>query len=486
MASASPMSPAGTPVAFALSRQQAERVTGGRWIGTVSDVRLRGAASDSRQVRKGCLFACLPGARVDGHDFAAGAVAQGAALILAAKALPGIAPQAAPVLIVADVALALAALAAELRRGLDAMAWIGVTGSNGKTTVKELIAAACSAVGSVHATLGNLNNHLGVPLTVLNTAVDAKFAVVEMGANHAGEIAQLAAIASPSIGVISSLGPAHLEGFGSLEGVARAKSELFAALPPGATAILGVAGLDMVAARHGTSMAKLLAPVRDAAAGRRLVLVGGNECPVDGAVEDDAIVLRTPEGEARLPLLGAHNLANAAVAYQAALAAGVPGARALAGMARVLPVGGRLAARRAGAHVILDDTYNANPGSMMAGLQVLASRPGLRLAVLGGMGELGPDAAHGHRLVGTEAARLGLPLIAVGARGGEILDGYRSAGGADGVLVATREDAVAAAMAKLAAGPTTVLVKASRSSGLEAVVEGLIASITGGSRGGAC
>ncbi|MBA2480375.1 MAG: UDP-N-acetylmuramoyl-tripeptide--D-alanyl-D-alanine ligase [Planctomycetes bacterium] len=453
----------------------AEALTGGQWHGATREAVIHGAATDSRQVQPGCLFACLPGARVDGHDFAATAVGDGAAMILASKLLT--AP--VPVLVVADVSAALGVLAAEFRRRLTGVRWIGVTGSNGKTTVKELIAAACATSGPVHATAGNLNNHLGLPITVLNTPAHTRFAVIEMGANHAGEIAALAAISQPEIGVITTIGPAHLEGFGSLDGVARAKSELFAALPADAPAILGVTGLDEIARRHGTTAERLLDAVRAQARGRRLMLVGSPENPVDGAVESDGVTLRTLAGSARVQLLGAHNLTNAAVAVEAAIAAGVAPRAALAGLQGMHPVAGRLTARRAGAHLVIDDTYNANPGSMIAGLQVLAARTGPRLAVLGGMGELGSELESGHRLVGAEAARLGLPLVVVGPRAAPIAAAYRDAGGPSCVEVPSREAAVSAVLITIGETPTTILVKASRSSGLEIVVEGLIAACGG-------
>jgi len=451
---------------FLLTRREAEALTGGRWHGAGEHVELRGAAIDSRAVAPGCLFACLPGAKADGHDFAPAAVAGGAALILAARPLT----LAVPVLVVADAVAALGALATEYRRRHRGATWIAITGSNGKTTTKELLAAACAAAGAVHATHGNLNNQLGVPLTVLNAPADIAYAVVELGANHQREIAALSAIVRPDVGVITTLGPAHLEGFGGLAGVAIGKSELFAALPAGAPALIGLHGIEAHARRAGLGLDQLLAPVRANAAGRQLVEVGSAACPVTGAVENEAVIVRTADGSARIGLLGAHNLANAMLAFQAAVAAGVAPASALAGLAMVRAVGGRLQARTLGTHTLIDDTYNANPGSMIAGLDVLVGHSGRRLAVLGAMGELGNENDAGHRLVGTEAAVRGLPLITVGPRARLIADGYRAAGGPDHEHHDAHGTAAAAVIARLAAGPTTVLVKASRSAGLEAVV----------------
>ena len=474
-----PIPPVTRAAAFVLERAAAERLTGGSWIGNQAAVTVRGAGIDSRAVAPGSLFACLPGASHDGHDFAATAVGDGAALVLASRALAVSVP--VPVLQVSDVAQALGRLAAEFRRRMTATRWLAITGSNGKTTVKELLASACAAAGAVHATRGNLNNHLGVPLTVLCTPEDTAFAVIEMGANHAGEIAALAAIAAPEVGVITSLGPAHLEGFGSLLGVARAKSELFAALPAGAPALLGLHGLEQACVDAGESSARLLDEVRARASGRRLELVGADALAgaAAGRLLGDGVELITPDGSAQVRLLGAHNLANAKLAYRAALSAGVSGKQALAGLARMSAVPGRLHPHRLGAHLVLDDSYNANPASMLAGLELLAGYPGRRLAVLGGMAELGGLSEAGHRQVGAAAARLALSLVAVGERARAIHDGFRASGGGDGVHAANREDALALVRHRLAVGPTTVLVKGSRAAGLEWLVEQLSAAAGG-------
>jgi UDP-N-acetylmuramoyl-tripeptide--D-alanyl-D-alanine ligase len=466
-----PNPPATRAAAFVIERAFAERLTGGSWIGGPDAVTVRGAGIDSRTVAPGSLFACLTGASHDGHDFAATAVGDGAALVLTSRALPFSVP--VPVLQVSDVAQALGRFAGEFRRRLRTTRWIGITGSNGKTTVKELVSSACAAAGTVHATRGNLNNHLGVPLTVLGTPADADFAVIEMGANHAGEIAALAAIAAPQVGVITSIGPAHLEGFGSLLGVARAKSELFAALPMGAPALLGMHGLEQACAAAGQDPEQLLAEVRARAGGRRLMLIGAPDGELGGRVGAEGIELITPAGSASVRLLGAHNLCNAQLAFHTALAAGVAPESALQGLTHMSAVPGRLHPRRLGAHLVLDDSYNANPASMAAGLELLAGYPGRRLAVLGWMAELGALGDGGHRQVGAAAARLGLSLVAVGERARALYAGFREAGGVDGVHAMSREDALALVRHRLAAGATTVLVKGSRSAGLEWLVDQL-------------
>lgn len=461
---------------FVLESRVVEALTGGTWIGADARVSVRGAAIDSRAVTAGCLFACLVGARVDGHDYAETAVGDGAVLVLASRLVN----VPVPVLLVADVAKALAALAGEFRRRYDpACTWIGVGGANGKTTTKELIAAACAGAAPerVHATRGNLNNHLGVPLTVLATPPGMRFCVIELGANHPGEVTALAAVAQPQVGVVVSIGPEHLEGFGDLAGVARAECELFAALPSGAPALLGVGGMDQHVAAHGTSVTALLTIARAAATGRRLTLIGGDgadHLPVVGTVQAESIEVVLDGVPALLGLLGRHNLANATLAYRAAVAAGVAPAQAREGLRHVRPVAGRLVPRRLGQHLILDDTYNANPASMAAGLQVLADQAGLRVAVLGAMGELGDASASAHAQVGAFAAKLGLPLITVGEGARGIADGYQAAGGPAVHQVADRAAAVTMVRSMLGRGATTVLVKASRSAGLEQVVRGLL------------
>jgi UDP-N-acetylmuramoyl-tripeptide--D-alanyl-D-alanine ligase len=462
-----------------LDARVVEQLTGGTWIGSDQRVTMHGAAIDSRAVTQGCLFACLAGARVDGHDFAATAVGDGAVLVLASR--PVNVP--VPVVLVNDVAAALAAIAGEFRRRYDsACMWIGVGGANGKTTTKELIAAACNAAAPerVHATRGNLNNHLGVPLTVLATPPGMRYCVIELGANHPGEVTALAAIAKPQVGVVVSIGPEHLEGFGDLAGVARAECELFAALSPNAPALIGLTGMAEHVAAHGTSVAALMEIIRNSATGRSLVCVGGEvdgHVPVSGKLQAEAIEALLDGVPVLLSLLGQHNLANATLAYRAAVAAGVAPAIARDGLRRVRPVAGRLVPRHLGAHLILDDTYNANPASMAAGLAVLAEQQGRRVAVLGGMGELGDASDAAHARVGALAAGHGLPLITVGDAAQRIGEGYRAAGGNAWSHATDRASAVALVRSVLAQGPSTVLVKASRSAALDQVVRGLFEGV---------
>lgn len=463
------------PAPFVLDPATAADLTAGRWIGPERTVTIQGATLDSRAVTPGNLFACLLGERSDGHDHAAAAAGKGAAMVLASREVTVPIPQ----LLVADVTAALAALAREFRQRNADTTWIGVTGSNGKTTVKELLTAACAADGPTHATKGNLNNHLGVPVTVLATPAGTRYAVIEMGASAGGEIAHLAGIAQPTVGVITGLGPAHLEGFGGLGGVARGKSELFRAVPDGGRCLFGRHGLEANAAAQGVDADDLLDLVRTAAMGRHLVVVGDPGCAVDGVLGDYDSELRTPVGSVRVPLLGQHNLANAALAWHAAIAAGVAPALALRGLAAVQPGKGRLLLRRISGHLLYDDSYNANPSSMAAGLHVLARQPGARLAVLGAMGELGQTSADLHRQVGRLAASLGVSLLSVGAGAKPIAEGYLATGGRDHEHATDHAEAVAAVLARMRTGPLAVLVKASRSAGLDQVVRGVEQALGG-------
>ena len=462
-----------TAAAFHLSADEAQTLTGGRWHGHPRSVSMHGAAIDSRHVRPGMAFAALSGSKVDGHDFAETAAGDGAVLIIAERqvSVP------IPVLVVDDVTVALGALASEFRRRYTGATWIAVAGANGKTTVKELLRAACAEHARTHATEGNRNNHLGVPLTILATPPDCRWCVIELGANKGGEIAELAAMVQPQVGVCTGIGPAHLEGYGDLAGVARGEGAVFAAVPAQGPCIFGREGLDQVAAAGGVSAQSLQDIVVELAAGRDLLVVGSDRCPIIGEARPDGILMRCGEGEVTLPLLGRHNLANAHVAWRAAVAAGVIPELALRGLTHVQPVPGRLRLLPLQhGHRLFDDCYNANPASMYAALEELSRSHGARLAVLGAMGELGDASSDLHRQIGADAARLGLPLLVVGsgALPQALLAGYIDAGGRDHVHMQDVATALLHLHQRLRVGPTAVLVKASRAAGLDQVVQDLI------------
>ncbi|MFZ5493594.1 MAG: UDP-N-acetylmuramoyl-tripeptide--D-alanyl-D-alanine ligase [Pseudomonadota bacterium] len=422
--------------------------------------RFSGVTTDSRSLRAGELFVALEGPRFDGHDYLDAAAAAGAAGALVRRTHPAL-----PCIEVADPLVALGQLAAAWRGRFD-IPLVAVTGSSGKTTVKELLAAALAGLGPVLATRGNRNNHIGMPLTLLELRDSHRAAVIEMGMNHAGEIAHLADLARPTVGLIGNAGAAHLEGLGSVAAVARAKGELVEHLPPNAVAVLNADDT-------------FLPLWRDLAGTRRIVTFGlDSQADVSAdyalAADGSAIEIRTPAGTAaaRLSLLGRHNVMNALAASAAALAAGASLADIAAGLASVRPVPGRLypLAGKGGARLI-DDSYNANPLSVQAAIAVLAGLPGERLLVLGDMGELGAEAAALHAQCGAAARTAGIErLVTLGP-----LSAHAAAAFGTGA-VACRElpEAIDAVGARLHPH-LAVLVKGSRSAGMERVVQALAA-----------
>ena len=456
------------PAPFVIEPTQIETLTGGRWQGPRQAVTVYGAAIDSRKVRPGMVFACFVGEHVDGHDYAATAVGDGAA-VLAQRSLD----LPVPVLIVADVGQALIELAQLFRQRYQGACWIGITGSNGKTTVKEMLTQLLQAAGPVHATVGNYNNQLGVPLTILATPPGCRHVVVEMGASGPGDIAELAAIGQPDIGVITSIGPAHLDRFGDIPGVARGKTELFQAVPDGGPCYLGG-----VTDSHPADQVKIEEIIQQAVVDRELLRVDAGHQIAGHQVTAHEDMWQF--ADIVVPIHGQHNAANLALALRVARDRGleIPGLQQ--GLRQLKPVAGRLTAMQLGHHTILDDSYNANPASMIAGLEELSRRAGGRVAVLGAMAELGNDTAALHRQVGAAAARLGLPLIVVASS--DIVAGYQSVIAATGTaddqaswsMPCTLCDDVVQAhrvlRQVLAIGPRSVLVKASRSAGLDRLI----------------
>lgn len=410
-----------------------------------------GACIDSRLVRGGELFVALRGAR-DGHDFVGAAVQAGAAACLVARADGG-----GTCVVVADTLTALAQLATDARTRLPARV-IGVTGSVGKTSTKDLLAAALGRRWRVSASLKSFNNELGVPLTILATPDDAEALVVEMGARGRGHIASLCAVARPSVGVVTTVGLSHAAFFGTIDDVARAKGELVEALPAAGTAVLN-AEVPLVAAMASRTEARVLL----------FGVATGDVRAERVALDDDlraSFVLRSPWGDApvALDVRGRHQVANALAAAAAALACDTPIGDVAAGLgdARLSPWRMQLERSPSGA-TILNDTYNANPLSLSAALHALAELPGQRrTAILGAMAELGAVGPAEHARMGALAAELGIRVIAVAAPdyGAELV---RSPDEALSVLGPVAEGDV-------------VLVKGSRAAGLEGVADTLAAS----------
>lgn len=430
--------------------------------------------TDSRALTRDCLFLALRGEQFDGHDFTKQALATGAQAVVVdkagAEALRGFE---APILVVDDTLVALGDLAKWLLpRQPGPVA--AITGSNGKTTTKELLAAVLGRRGPVHKTAGNLNNLIGLPLTVLRRPKDVWATVLEMGMSVPGEIARLTDIAQPDVGLITCVAAAHLEGLGTIEDVARAKTEMFAGLPEKSVAVLNTDDPVLVAhslpylehrkvLRFGTDVScdVQLADVMPEAAGLRFTLRwrGGPALP------------------AVLPVPGRHNALNAAGAAAAATALGLAPERIIEGLADVVVPGGRLRVVQGGAmstHVI-DDSYNANPASMQAALITLAdlARSQRRLAALGDMLELGPKTAQMHRDLGQAAASLGVGLVfAVGKQAEHTARGARD-GGAKAYAFADFEAMRDAVMAALQP-EDWLLVKGSRGMRMERLVDSVL------------
>lgn len=442
-----------------LMLEQVARWCGARLLGV--DLQVVAVCTDSRAVVPGSLFVALKGERFDGHEHAAAAVEAGAAAVLVQRRLDLEAPQ----LLCADTQAALGDLAAGIARGRPATV-LALTGSNGKTTVKTLLASILAGVGPTHANPGNRNNEIGLPLAVIEAPEDARFAIYEMGAGKPGDIAYLTAIARPDIALVNNIGPAHLERMGTLAGIAETKGAIYEALPADGTAVINAddAFCEVFARR---------------AAGRRIIrfgLEGGADVRALAprlAAESTAFVLRTPAGEVavELPLPGEHNLRNALAAAAMALAAGATPAQIAAGLGEARPVAGRQVVHAIGDDVrLIDDSYNANPASVAAAIDTLAKLGGEGWLVLGDMGELGPSAELLHAEVGDRARRAGLSRVfTIGT-----LSRAASRAFGDGGEHFQDQAALVAALRERLAPGVRCLVKGSRSAGMERVVKALL------------
>lgn len=431
-------------------------------------------STDTRALTPRALFVALKGERFDGHDFLLQAAKQQAAGALVQDSGSRIqgASGTLPLLVVGDTRLALGQLAAYWRSRFS-LPLVALTGSNGKTTVKEMLASilretvmADSRVANpescVLATRGNLNNDIGMPLTLLELRSDHRYAVIEMGMNHAGEIRYLTRLTAPDVALVNNVGPAHIEFFGSVEAIARAKGEIFEGLGPEGTAVINADD------RHAPILRKL------AAARNRIEFGLDSEAAVTAAYQlrflESEIVLRTPLGEAAaiLKAPGLHNVRNALAASAAAVALKVPAATIAAGLGRFAGVEGRLQYKAAvNASTLIDDTYNANPDSARAAIAVLGRAPGEKLLVLGDMGELGADAAVLHAEIGSAARALGVDRLYTL---GDVSAHAARAFGAGARHFDRLEDLLAEVESRLAPG-VSVLVKGSRFMRMERIVK---------------
>ena len=437
-------------------------------VGGALPVSVEAVGTDSRSLPPASLFVALRGERFDGHDFVVNAVAAGACAVLVDREGNAALPQlSVPRLVVRDTLRGLGEMARRerFRRSRPVAA---VTGSNGKTTTKELLWAVLEAAGPVHKTTGNLNNLIGLPLTILSWPDSAWAAVLEMGMNAPGEIARLTEVASPNVGIITNVGPAHLQGLGTIDNVGRAKGELLCGLSPSGVGIVNVDDpVILKVAVPGLGSRKRLT---FGTAGGADVRVLSQELTAGGSRVRYEVLGQ--ELVADLPLVGPHNAMNAAAAIAAAVAMGLDAEVAVGAIRNAAVPGGRLRAVEVAASGIrlIDDTYNANPASMRAAFLALAQMAkGRRVAVLADMLELGPTSEALHYEVGKSAAAAGIsPILTVGEKAAQIARGA-SDFGASAAHYPSLERLLAALDESLKRGDW-VLVKGSRGMRMERVV----------------
>ncbi len=433
-----------------LTLAQIAKMTQGELIG--ADVNIDSVSTDSRNTDATQLFIALKGERFDAHDFVSKLEGIAAAALVDKKINCDL-----PQILVKDTRLALGDLASAWRQQLS-LPVIALTGSNGKTTVKEILAAILSKQGNVLATIGNLNNEIGLPLTLLRLRKQHDYAVIEMGANHFGEIEYLTQMTRPDIALINNAGAAHLEGFGNIRGVSRAKGEIFSGL--GETGIAIINKDDPYSAywqrlcKNKTQTSFAMHSIAD----------------ISGMVDSQGqLCINTDQHHitVKLQLLGDHNAMNALAATAAALAVGAEPSSIQYGLESMQAVKGRLAPiETAEGAYLIDDTYNANPTSLQMGVNVLAKRDGIKILVLGDMGELGDDVKKLHYDIGKQVKYAGIDqLISLGQYSQQACHAFGK--GAKSFL---EMDALLSYLKPLIQARTSVLIKGSRAMKMERVV----------------
>jgi UDP-N-acetylmuramoyl-tripeptide--D-alanyl-D-alanine ligase len=441
-------------------------------LGRLERMEIKGVSIDSRTIKKGELFVAIKGARFDGHDFvpevikngAWGALVDRSELDTKYSSLGGL----RNILPVEDTIFALQEMS-QMHRKKFAIPVIGITGSNGKTTTKEMLASILKQRGSVLKNEGNLNNHIGVPLTLLKLDASHKSAVVEMGMSALGEIDTLARLVSPDVGVITNIGPAHLEFLGTMDIVAQAKAELLGNLQTDSTAVLNADDRYFTTLKHkygGRVLSFGIENKADVSAFR--IRQGKNFTEMTIEADDSKV-------DVRLPAVGKHNIYNALAAAAAATAVGMPLDAVKYGLEAFTPVAMRSELKQIKGRTVLADYYNANPGSVKAALETLISlRAGRKsVAVLGDMLELGDVAADAHREVGRTVAHLGVDvLITMGSLAIYINEGALEAGMPKDRVIAAGSHAEAAALLKeRSKNGDAVLIKGSRGMKMEKILE---------------
>jgi UDP-N-acetylmuramoyl-tripeptide--D-alanyl-D-alanine ligase len=425
------------------------------------DVEFTRVNTDSRTLAEGELFIALRGERFDAHDFINDAVAKKPCALVVERFFPDIK---LPQLVVSDSLLALGQIAA-LNRSLFLRPIIAITGSSGKTTVKTLLSGILAECGSTHATKGNFNNHIGVPLTLLQLEAHHEFAVIEMGASGPSEIEYLCSLAKPQIAMVNNVMAAHIQGFGSLQGVARAKGEIYAALPTTGTAVVNIDDRfapDWLAALTNRRVIRVSFQNRDADCFAQDIEPSANSI-------EFSINLHGASTQVSVNAQGEHNVRNALMATACASAVGANLQQIKQGLASFAPVAGRMS-RHIGFNnaQIIDDSYNANPGSVRAAIDVLAQKS-QGILVLGDLGELGPEAPQLHTELGEYArAKKIANIFTVGK-----LSENASLAFGKGALHFADQPSLVEHLKKIANKDTTLLIKGSRSAAMDLVVRQL-------------
>lgn len=449
---------------ISLALSDIARATQGKLIG--ADRVIDCISTDSRALQSGQVFLALKGPNFDGHRFIEQAKVLGcSAVIVDHRVAVDIAQ-----IIVPDTRIALGKIGAHVK-DIVAPKTVGITGSSGKTTVKEMIAAILRRLGKVLATKGNFNNDIGVPLTLLRLEKSHQFAVIEMGANHLGEIAYTSDLVKPDVAIINNIAAAHLEGFGDLRGVAQAKGEIFSGIPAQGVAIYNQDSDHNIEWQWRLTDKTV----------RRFSSQTPSDCYSDGVTLDAygcaSFTLHCQLGDAQVKLSvpGEHNVSNALAAASVAIEFGAKLDDIVAGLASMTPVPGRLNLHPLGDDCkLIDDTYNANVESTKAASELLASYPGTRILILGDMGELGEEARYYHQQAGEYAKSLGIDrLLSLGVLSQSSSDAFAK----NGQHFSTREQLIASLGEILAeqSKPMSILVKGSRSAHMEHVVQAIIA-----------
>lgn len=443
------------------------------------DATFNSVSTDTRTLKAGDLFFALRGERFDAHDFLDDAVQKKPCALVVEKFNPSIK---LPQLVVSDTTRALGLLGA-LNRSLFNGVLVAITGSSGKTTVKTMVATILRESGETLATQGNLNNHIGVPLTLINLEAKHQFAVIEMGASAANEIAYSCSLARPQVAMINNVMPAHIQGFGSLEGVASAKAEIYQGLVAGGIAVVNIddqfaeSWLDTLADKKIITVS-LNNSHADFYADSVRLRPGLRDDPANSNIFDTLkfdLVIKGRRLPVQLNAQGEHSVRNALMAAACCYALGVSNEKIQLGLERFNPVGGRMCPRRGiEGSLVIDDTYNANPGSVRAAIDVLAERE-RGILVLGDIGELGEEADVLHRQLGEYAKKAGLAALFTLGK----LSEQTSLAFGEGAQHFTDRAKLIARLQQEASATTTFLIKGSRSARMELVVGGLCDALGG-------